>query len=301
MESLNNSLLVRLGWKMTSNQSLLWVDSLRSKYLKNGISFLNAPTNPSSSWLWKGLLKNRKVVEKGACISISSGLNVDIWSSPWIPLMPNFRPIPNANLDVCPSLTVADLIIPGEQGRPSPLHSEAWLLLWGLKLQARLKHLLWKVAWDILPSRAKISRFVVSDDPAAWVCPFCKGPLETLSHLFLESNLPIALWSSSPWQISTSRFAIRPISVWISAILSPMASFGIPKPKVRKFQLFATLVMDFIWRARNLLIHDGLQPSSSQAIVQVSSSLNHRITAWRELDLPTLWMPPVVGFVKRKF
>ncbi|XP_059436361.1 uncharacterized protein LOC132169326 [Corylus avellana] len=216
MESLNNSLLARLGWKMTSNQSLLWVDSLRSKHLKNGISFLNAASNPSSSWLWKGLLKNRKVVEKGACISISSGLNVDIWSSPWIPLMPNFRPIHNANLDVCPSLTVADLIIPGEQ-------------------------------------------------------------------------------------ISTSRFANRPISDWISTILSPMASFGITKPEVRKFQLFVALVMDFIWRARNLLIHDGLQPSSSQAIVQVSSSLNHHITAWRELDLPTLWVPPVVGYVKGNF
>jgi hypothetical protein len=48
-------------------------------------------------------LKNRKVVELGACISISNGLNVDIWDSPWIPLMPNFRPRPNANLVVLPS------------------------------------------------------------------------------------------------------------------------------------------------------------------------------------------------------
>jgi hypothetical protein len=36
----------------------------------------------------------------GACISISNGLNVDIWDSPWIPLMPNFKPRPNANLVV---------------------------------------------------------------------------------------------------------------------------------------------------------------------------------------------------------
>jgi hypothetical protein len=62
MESLNNALLARLGWKMTSNQSSFWVDSLRSTYLKNGLSFLNAYLNPMSSWIWKGLLKNRKVV-----------------------------------------------------------------------------------------------------------------------------------------------------------------------------------------------------------------------------------------------
>jgi hypothetical protein len=115
MESLNNSLLARLGWKMTSNQPLFWVDSLRSKYLKNGMSFLNAPSNSLSSWLWKGLLKNRRVVEKGACISISSGVNVDIWNSPWIPLKPNFRPTPNANLVGFPEFTVADLITPHTQ------------------------------------------------------------------------------------------------------------------------------------------------------------------------------------------
>jgi hypothetical protein len=69
-------------------------------------------------------------------------------------------------------------------GRISPLAPAAWLSLWGLKMQARLKHLLWKVAWDILPSRAKIGRFVVNEDPSTWLCPFCKGPLETLPHIF---------------------------------------------------------------------------------------------------------------------
>lgn len=53
MESLSNSLLVKLGWKPTSNQSLFWVDSLRGKYLRNDVSFLNAPSIHSSSWLWK--------------------------------------------------------------------------------------------------------------------------------------------------------------------------------------------------------------------------------------------------------
>ena len=89
MEVINNSLLARIGWKMTSNQPHLWVDSLRGKYLKHGVSFLDAPSNALSSWLWKWLLKNRKVVEQGACISISSGRNVDVWNSPWIPLMPS--------------------------------------------------------------------------------------------------------------------------------------------------------------------------------------------------------------------
>lgn len=49
-------------------------------------------------------------------------------------------------------------------GRVFPLSSEARHKLWGLKIQARLKHLLWKVAWDILPSRGNIGRFISSVD-----------------------------------------------------------------------------------------------------------------------------------------
>ncbi|GLT71627.1 hypothetical protein SLA2020_436290 [Shorea laevis] len=39
MESQNTSLLARLGWKLTSNQPLLWVNALRSKYLSMEFPF----------------------------------------------------------------------------------------------------------------------------------------------------------------------------------------------------------------------------------------------------------------------
>jgi hypothetical protein len=113
MEFLNNSLLARLGWKMTTNQPLLWVDALRDKYLGLGTSFLTGSAKPRSSWLWKGLLKNREIVKKGACLSISNGVHVDIWDSPWIPLLPGFKPSPNANLIGLPDFCVADLILSG--------------------------------------------------------------------------------------------------------------------------------------------------------------------------------------------
>ena len=57
---------------------------LRGKYLKNGVSFLEVSPTFSSSWLWKGLLKNREVVKKGACISITNGANVGVWNSLWV-------------------------------------------------------------------------------------------------------------------------------------------------------------------------------------------------------------------------
>jgi len=172
------------------------------------------------------------VVELGACISISNGLNIDVWNSHWIPTLPNFKPRPNVNLLERPPFTVAELILPGvrawnsqllydlfdtdsvqnilnihipqvtsfdkwswapspsglfsvksahelvsasSSGRTSPFCPEVWFMLWGLKLQARLKHLLWKIAWDILPSRTNIGRFVSSVDLDSLVCPFCRS------------------------------------------------------------------------------------------------------------------------------
>lgn len=106
MEFMNKAFLARLGWKLASDQPSLWVDVLQSKYFKHGVSFLNPGSNPSSSWLWKGLLYIREVVQQGACLVLSNGINANIWNSPWIPTMPHFKPVPNQNLVELPDFQV---------------------------------------------------------------------------------------------------------------------------------------------------------------------------------------------------
>jgi hypothetical protein len=286
------------------------------------------------------LLKNRKVVELGACISISNRLNIDVWNSHWIPTLPNFKPRPNVNLLERPPFTVAELILPGvrawnsqllydlfdtdsvqnilnihipqvtsfdkwswapspsglfsvksahelvsasSSGRTSPFCPEVWFMLWGLKLQARLKHLLWKIAWDILPSRTNIGRFVSSVDLNSWVCPFYKGPQETLSHLFLECDLDRLLWWNSPWPLITSSLAARPIADWIAAIVNPAVLLAIPRKEVQKFQIFPALTLDFIWLSRNKLIFEGLKPDPVKASKMIATSLELHLSAWSAL------------------
>lgn len=112
MEFHNKSLLARLGWKMITNQPLLWVESLKGKYLSKDHTFLNTSSYFRSSWLWKCMLKNRKVVEKGACFDISNGQNINIWTFPWIPSIPSFKLSPNPNLVNLPDYHVVDMINP---------------------------------------------------------------------------------------------------------------------------------------------------------------------------------------------
>jgi hypothetical protein len=186
-------------------------------------------------------------------------------------------------------------------GRVSPFFVDTWKSVWGLKIQARLKHHLWKIAWDMLPSRANIGRFIISEDMEAWVCPFCKNSLETLSHIFLECDLDRILWRSSSWPLFPSTFASRHISDWILAIIFPVMMLAIPKYEVRKFQLFASLTLDFIWMARNKLIHNGIQPCLAKAIKQISYTLGLHCQAWSDSILPSIWTPPFAGCIKGNF
>ena len=78
-------------------------------------------------------------------------------------------------------------------------------------------------------------------------------------------------------------------------------AFGIPKFDVRKFHLFVALMLDLIWRCRNLLIHKGVQPSPIKAIHQISYSFKFHLAAWNDLALPVLWLPPAAGWVKGNF
>ncbi|GLT65295.1 hypothetical protein SLA2020_377340 [Shorea laevis] len=106
-------------------------------------------------------------------------------------------------------------------------------------------------------------------------------------------------------------FSSRPISDWIAAIIFPSSSLAIPNSEVRKFQLFAALNLDFIWMARNRLVHEGLPPSPSKANLDfisynyikncISHSLNIHVSAWKNSALPSIWLPPCEGSFKCNF
>lgn len=185
--------------------------------------------------------------------------------------------------------------------RISPFGPDVWHALWGMKLQARWKHLLWKIAWNLLPFRANISRFVTVEDPNTWLCPFCHNTLETLGHIFLECDLARNLWRNSPWPLNLANFATRPLSDWVKAIVFPSDWLLVPKSDSQKFQIFASLNLDFIWQARNKLIHDAIEPDPVKAISCVSSNLNFHVAAWKEAAIPSLWSPPGDGSIKGNF
>lgn len=151
------------------------------------------------------------------------------------------------------------------------------------------------------PIQPRLAVLLFSKDVDAWVCPFGKGPLETLSHIFFYCDLARIFWRSSPWHLTILGFSSQPISQWILAIIFHAASLVIPPFEVRNFQIFASLTFDFIWMSTNKLIHEGLHPSPSKAILHISNTLNLHIAAWRDSSLSSIWLPPSAGSIKCNF
>jgi hypothetical protein len=46
----------------------------------------------NDSWLWKGILHCKSLLTSGACLQVSINSHFPIWTTSWIPTLPNFKP-----------------------------------------------------------------------------------------------------------------------------------------------------------------------------------------------------------------
>jgi hypothetical protein len=97
---------------------------------------------------------------------------------------------------------------------------------------------------------------------------------------------------SASWPLNTSCLLADPYPDWILAIIDPVTWLSIPKNEVRKFQLFVVLTLDLIWFCRNKLVHEAILPSPNKVLLHLSSSVTRHLSAWKDVALPSLWVPP---------
>jgi hypothetical protein len=71
-----------------------------------------------------------------------------------------------------------------------------WNSLWKLNLTDRLKLFLWKIAWDIIPSKIRIND-VFPIPIADLVCTLCNVEEDSLNHLFFRCAFARIAWRSS--------------------------------------------------------------------------------------------------------
>lgn len=81
----------------------------------------------------------------------------------------------------------------------SPLCPVQWQDLWKLKVHDRLKLLLWKVVWEVMPTKVTVAARVGSNGrrDVDLLCALCGEHSETLHHLLLLCPFSCAVWSES--------------------------------------------------------------------------------------------------------
>jgi hypothetical protein len=85
----------------------------------------------------------------------------------------------------------------------SSVSSPFWKSIWKLNLNDRLRLFLWKIAWNILPTKEHLGLlFPISNS----LCPLCKVADDSLSHLFFECFFARVVWRLSFWPLDSSAF-----------------------------------------------------------------------------------------------
>lgn len=112
LESFNQALLAKQGWKLINQQESLMARFLKRKYYPHS-DFLEAPMGERPSFAWRSFLFGRELLQEGLKKQVGNGQGTRVWIDKWVhdPEMGMRAPwIKNNTFDV--NLMVNSLIDP---------------------------------------------------------------------------------------------------------------------------------------------------------------------------------------------
>jgi hypothetical protein len=177
----------------------------------------------------------------------------------------------------------------------TPNTRSSWKLIWQLKIPRTVQLFLWRACNDILPTKGKLWKRKVVDNP---LCPLCGTEFESSIHAIWLCEAAKAVWSACPARIqkcATGDSDFLTLFGLLSARLS-----------LEDLQFFA-MVAQRVWFRRNKYVFDGVftpprclikGASESLSDFRDASSLLLLNTQVQPPSLPVQWRKPPQGFVK---
>ena len=83
LESFNDALLAKLGWRIMNNPDALLSRVLKRKYFWD-CSFLESSPKQASSHGWTGIMAGKALLEKGMGFLVGDGETFKVWSNAWL-------------------------------------------------------------------------------------------------------------------------------------------------------------------------------------------------------------------------
>jgi hypothetical protein len=171
-----------------------------------------------------------------------------------------------------------------------------WRAIWKLNLNNRLKIFIWKIAWNILPTKERLRQISISILDSS--CPLCKVATDSFQHLFFECFYARVVWRHSFWPLDSAALHFDTLSDWVSSIISLGTYIGIPLVDSHKFQIFAAVACDILWFYRNKAFHERAYSFNA---ISVSKHINkislEYFQAWHSssTNLKETWLPPPIN------
>jgi hypothetical protein len=182
---------------------------------------------------------------------------------------------------------------------PSHLSKSSWKALWKLQLNHRLKLFLWKMVWNIIPTKFRISQTIpssISDTS----CSLCSYPIDSLPHLFFTCPLARVVWHQSFWPLDTIALNVTNMTYWLLIILHPHHMLGVPPVETHRFQIFAVVACDYLWFSRNKAYHDGIILNALSISTTINRIALEHYYAWTAKydKTPAVWKSPSPPYFK---
>ncbi|XP_060962046.1 uncharacterized protein LOC115719437 [Cannabis sativa] len=181
-----------------------------------------------------------------------------------------------------------------ERASHSEVAPSLWNKLWNSKILERHKILWWCILSKALPVRAEIGRRFQIEDLG---CPLCGLMEESMEHLFLSCDVALRLWRSSPWGIYP--VCDNGIRVW--DWVKFMWNLNKRGLRTEDVFLYASIVVDNIWRMHNEVIHNNTAPNVMKCIGSISTYFVELRTSLVPSLTPILresWEPPPLDWIK---
>jgi hypothetical protein len=180
---------------------------------------------------------------------------------------------------------------------PFPFSKSHWKALWKLNLNHRLKLFLWKMVWNIIPTKFHISQ-TINSSPNDTSCSICSFPIDFILHLFFSCPIARVVWHQSFWPLDSLALPVHDITDWL-LILNP-ATIGIPQTTTHMFQIFVAVACDQLWFSRNKAHHNKLVPNALTISATINNLVLEHHSAWSSslIRNPEVWQKPCSPFYK---
>jgi len=84
MRQLNSAFLMKLGWRLHSEPSALWVRLIKEKYMRGNDLFHRMGQHHFRTNAWRGIMETMESTEKGLGMALGDGRNTAFWEHRWL-------------------------------------------------------------------------------------------------------------------------------------------------------------------------------------------------------------------------